>query len=64
MKTISYLIGCKWCDASGEVRNNTQPKGTSLPLTEQCPVCQGSGTVIATETIYEPHEKNHEFKPK
>ena len=63
MKTISYLIGCKCCNATGQIRDDTEPKGTSAPSIKQCPVCNGSCTVRATETIYENHESpNYEFR--
>lgn len=53
MKTTkTYLTGCTWCHAIGEVPNPYyNPNVTTSTLKTTCPVCNGAKTVIVTETI-------------
>jgi hypothetical protein len=53
MKTTrTYLDGCKHCGAIGSVLNpNFNPNITLSHHVITCPVCQGSKTVLVTETI-------------
>jgi DnaJ-class molecular chaperone len=51
MKTIrTYLSGCTWCNATGVVASKDYGMKTT-PLMTPCPVCNGSKTIIVTETI-------------
>jgi hypothetical protein len=49
----TYLKGCEWCGATGKVPVR-HPWGTAAPLEETCPVCNGTGTVVVTETDNSP----------
>ena len=46
--TRQYLIGCTWCNATGQ-KFPMQHDGTDF--SSICPVCKGNKTVICTETI-------------
>ena len=49
MKTTrTYLSGCIWCNATGQ-KFPMQHNGTDF--SSLCPVCNGSKTVIVTETF-------------
>lgn len=48
MITRQYLDGCKWCEAKGYVESQF---ATTTNVTEICPVCNGSGTILVTESI-------------
>jgi len=45
MKTRTFLKGCEWCNATGSIAASNS---TSTRMT--CPVCNGTGTVLVTET--------------
>jgi Ribonuclease G/E len=45
----TYLSGCTWCNATGFVNNPNM--GLTTNITIICPVCNGTKTVIVTETI-------------
>jgi len=47
MKTRTYQKGCDWCNGTGTV-----PSINSSSTMETCPVCQGSKTILVTETEY------------
>lgn len=53
MKVIrTYLGGCSWCKASGQIANPSfDPNTTNATLFIICPVCNGSKTVLITETF-------------
>lgn len=49
----TYFKGCEWCNATGFTQHyynpmNT-PSGSTSALTNTCPVCNGTGTVLVTE---------------
>ena len=48
----TYYKGCEWCNATGYTQvyygPYNQPTKTSN-LTNLCPVCKGTGTVLVTE---------------
>jgi uncharacterized Zn finger protein (UPF0148 family) len=63
MKTTrTYLIGCTWCKALGYVNNLQEGWHTGSVLTITCPVCNGSKTVIVTETIEDDNLSMESFK--
>jgi len=63
MKTIrTYLSGCTWCSATGFVSTKNYGMNTTL-LTETCPVCNGSRTVIVTETTEDKEILEHDTFP-
>ena len=57
MKTKTYLKGCEWCGATGRfmycfpLNPINAPQESTSSLTNICPVCKGSGTILVTETI-------------
>ena len=56
MKIIrTYLSGCTWCGGHGNVPTNNIG-GYTTPLTEPCPVCNGTKTIIITETFESKEE--------
>jgi len=54
MKTKTYLKGCEWCGATGYTQKyynpTNAPETSTSELTNICPVCNGSGTILVTET--------------
>ncbi len=51
--TRTYLSGCTWCGATGEIFNPNFNPWTSAPIKIPCPVCNGAKTIVVTETIPE-----------
>lgn len=47
-KTRTYQDGCKHCNATGFVRNEHFGMNKT-PMTDTCPVCNGSKVIIVTE---------------
>ena len=62
MITRQYYSGCKWCNANGFVSTKDLGMNTT-PLTEICPICNGSGVMLVTELIpvNEYSEPDHEL---
>ena len=56
-RTTTYPKGCDWCGATGYVSNRNPHPEVTTALTSPCPVCNGSGVVIVTETDSETYEK-------
>lgn len=56
MKTTrTYLSGCKYCGATGKVKNNDfNPNITDSTLEIVCPVCNGSKVITVTEEFDQP----------
>ena len=57
----TYLKGCDWCNATGYTQMYFPPYNTPVStttLTNVCPVCKGSGTVLVTEEI-EDEDPSH-----
>lgn len=60
MKTTrTYLDGCKWCDATGIVSDNSVGLTDFTSLTKICPVCNGTKVILVTEII-EAEDKQNE----
>lgn len=52
MKTTkTYLSGCTWCNATGQVFNPKPIQYTGDPPIINCPVCDGAGIITVTEVI-------------
>ena len=52
--TRTYLSGCTWCGATGFVKELYFT--TTGGWLQVCPVCNGSKTIIVTETYDELYE--------
>jgi len=49
----TYIKGCEWCGATGFVHQWYHPENlpiqSTTSLTNTCPVCKGTGTILVTE---------------
>ena len=53
MKEKKYNKGCEWCGGTGYVSISYNPSMSSTsPLTNVCPVCNGSGKIEVIEAEY------------
>ena len=50
MITRTYLKGCDWCKATGQV-SKPHPYPISTSVCEKCPVCNGTKTILVSEII-------------
>ncbi len=56
-RITTYPKGCEFCGATGFVSNRNPHPEVTTSLTNTCPVCNGGGVIIATESYFDGYEK-------